>query len=177
MRFEGLLLLAVSLLGIVIYLPTLRNGYVHDDVVVVESNPRITQGLFREALSEPYWPGYGDLSASAPASASASNWRPLATLSLALTHSIAPDSAVLWDHLLNALLHGLLILVLYPLARRFAGAGWPALLAVALFASPDGPDIMADFDREIFSGFSIMLVAAVWLAVLFGLFRRKKVKG
>ncbi|MCH7639032.1 MAG: hypothetical protein IH855_06175 [Bacteroidetes bacterium] len=52
-----------------------------------------------------------------------------------------------------------------------------AFATVALFASPDGPDIMADFDREIFSGFSIMLVAAVWLAVLFGLFRRKKVKG
>jgi len=52
-----------------------------------------------------------------------------------------------------------------------------ALATVALFASPDGPHIMADFDRVIFSGFSIMLVAAVWLAVLFGLFRRKKVKG
>ena len=40
-RFEGLMVLAVSLLGILIYLPTLRNGYVLDDVFVVASNPPI----------------------------------------------------------------------------------------------------------------------------------------
>ena len=52
-----------------------------------------------------------------------------------------------------------------------------AFATIALFASPDGPDIIADFDREIFSGFSAMLVVAVWSAVLFGLFRRKKTDG
>ncbi len=49
-----------------------------------------------------------------------------------------------------------------------------AFATFALFASPDGPDIMTDFDRDIFAGFSKMMVAAVWFAVLFGLFRRKK---
>jgi len=52
-----------------------------------------------------------------------------------------------------------------------------AFATIALFASPDGPDMMADFDRETFAGFSKILVAAGWFAVLFGLFRRKKAEG
>ncbi len=37
-----------------------------------------------------------------------------------------------------------------------------AFATIALFASPDGPDMMADFDRETFAGFSKILVAAGW---------------
>ncbi len=51
-----------------------------------------------------------------------------------------------------------------------------AFATFALFASPDGPDLLADFDREIFPGFSVAVVVAVWSVVLFSLFRRKKVE-
>lgn len=121
--------LIVAALAVVIYLPTLANGYVFDDIPVVHNNPVVRELRYVEAVAGPYWPA---LEGVRPGS---SNWRPLATLSFVIERAVLGVTHPIVHHLINAVLHGLVVLALYPLARRLVGGGWPALAACALFAA------------------------------------------
>jgi tetratricopeptide (TPR) repeat protein len=100
--------LLVALLAIALYLPSLRNGYVFDDGVIVRDNPIVKELRYGQAVTRPYWP--------APEGVDRGGGGPLLA------------------HATNALLYGLVVLALFPLARRLAGRGWPALTACILFA-------------------------------------------
>ena len=115
LRGEGVAALLVALAGALLYVPTVGHGYLLDDLSIVAENPVFLLGHWREALLGPYWPD------QLGQSLGASNWRPLASLSLLLDRELAPGAALPMHHGVNALLHGLLVLALFPLARRFAG--------------------------------------------------------
>lgn len=119
----------VAAAAMVLYLPTRGNGYVLDDVLAVQHNPAIAEGRLVAALTQPYWPSQEG------AAVNASNWRPLATASLALERRLAGADAVRLHHAVNVILHGLSALLLFLVARRLVGSGWPAILACACYAA------------------------------------------
>jgi tetratricopeptide (TPR) repeat protein len=127
-RYDWLAAALIAVLAVAIYLPTLRNGYVFDDEIIVRRNPIVTQEQFGEALTAPYWPALEGITEGAP------NWRPLAVLSLVLDRRV-PGGVPLVHHAVNVMLYGLVVLTLLPVARRLAGRGWPALMALGLFAA------------------------------------------
>ena len=121
------LALLAAVLGAALYTLTLRNGYVFDDVVVVRDNVIVREGRYAEAVTEPFWPrteGVRD----------ASNWRPLATLSLVLERDLFRAATPMVHHAGNVGLYALVVLALFPLARRLTGGDWPAFAACVLFA-------------------------------------------
>jgi hypothetical protein len=127
-RYDWLAAALVAVMAVAIYLPTVRNGYVFDDEVIVRVNPVVADERFGEALTTPYWPALEGITAGA------SNWRPLAVFSFVMDRR-APGGVPLIHHAVNALLHGLVVLALFPIARRLAGRGWPGLVAIGLFAA------------------------------------------
>lgn len=121
------LLIALTIAAAVLYLPTVWNGYTFDDVPVVQANRIVGELDYVAAVVEPYWPPREE------STGGQSNWRPLATLSFLLDRQLlglVPPA----HHLVNAALYGLLVLLVFPLARRLTGGGWTALAACALFA-------------------------------------------
>jgi tetratricopeptide (TPR) repeat protein len=137
-RYERPLAVALAILAALLYVSTLGNGYVFDDLAIVFDNPVVTELRYGEALAGPYWPDREEALAASP------NWRPLATVSFLLERHALGRSSPTVHHALNALLHGLVVLALFPLARRLAGPGWPALAACALFgAHPAHAEVVA----------------------------------
>jgi len=122
---------AIAVVAAALYLGTLGHGYALDDVYIAGENPIVLELRWREAATRPWWPPQQGVDWRA------SNWRPLATLSLLVDRALATslEGAARLHHLGNSLLHGAVVLALLPLARRLAGPGWPALAALALFAA------------------------------------------
>ncbi|MCI0339922.1 MAG: tetratricopeptide repeat protein [Planctomycetales bacterium] len=154
---EWLTAAAIAIAGILLYLGAFGHDYVLDDIPVVRESPILGDSerprgpldpphaepdwlaparLWR-AVSEPWWLDKDGMPVGA------SNWRPLATLSLLLDRAIfgsklerlREGTGAEGMHRVNAVLHGLAVLALFPLARRFAGPGWRAAAAMALFAA------------------------------------------
>ncbi len=137
-RYQWPAAVALAILAALLYAPTLGHGYVFDDLAIVYDNPVVTELRYGEALAGPYWPDREDALAASP------NWRPLASVSFLLERHVLGLSSPTVHHALNALLHGLVVLALFPLARRLAGPGWPALAACALFgAHPAHAEVVA----------------------------------
>ena len=101
-------------------LPSLRNGYVYDDVLLVLQNPRV-HGLAQSGAlwHSSYWPA-GLL------------YRPLTTQLFAFEWALGNGNPLPF-HLVTLLLAALSAALLFRLARRLLPDG-PALLAAALFA-------------------------------------------
>ena len=115
----ALLPLAAAILP---YLATLGGGFVYDDHLLVE--PRSGAEAGGAGVLAPWW---GSVAA-------AGYWRPLATLSFALDRGLlGPGPA--GHHAINLVLHALLALVAWDLARRLIGRAAPALAAACLFAA------------------------------------------
>jgi tetratricopeptide (TPR) repeat protein len=117
---------AAFLLGALLYLPTARNGFVFDDIDVVQKNPLAQDPSALGAIfGTHYWAGLqptGNL------------YRPLTILSFALNHAIT-GAAPAGFHVVNALLHGVAAALVVALA---SGLGWSAAGALAaglLFAA------------------------------------------
>jgi hypothetical protein len=109
--------------AVLLYLPTVRFGYVQDDRAIVVANPAAhSVGAALRAFDQPYWPPPGE----------AGLYRPLSILSLAIDWSISAGRPG-WLHLANALWHGLAcVLVVLVLARWLPV--WPAVAAGLVFA-------------------------------------------
>ena len=112
-------LVFVFLAAVLLYLPTVRYGYVQDDRAIVVSNPAAhSVGAALGAFDDPYW----------PRESGAGLYRPVTILSFAVDWTLSGGRAG-WLHLVNALWHGvvtvLLVLVLArwlpPLAAAAAG--------------------------------------------------------
>ncbi|HET9386276.1 MAG TPA: hypothetical protein VFO67_14105 [Gemmatimonadales bacterium] len=107
------------LAAVLLYLPTARYGYVQDDRAIVVSNPAAHSiGAALRAFDDPYW----------PPESGAGLYRPVTILSFAIDWTVSGGSAG-WLHVMNALWHGLvtvlLVLILFrwlpPLGAAAAG--------------------------------------------------------
>src|SRR5882672_4740976 len=112
------------LAAIVLYLPTVRYGFVQDDRAIIASNPAahsIVAAL--RAFDDPYW----------PPESGAGLYRPATILSYAVDWSLSGGSAG-WLHLMNAVWHSLAtFLVMLALARWVPEPG--VLAAGLVFAA------------------------------------------
>ena len=118
------LTLLVFVAAVVLYLPSLRYGFVQDDRSIIVSNPAAHAiGRALGAFDEPYW----------PVESGAGLYRPVTILSYAVDWTLAGGSPA-WMHLVNALLHGfatlLFALVLARWLPPLAAAGAGLLFAV-----------------------------------------------
>ncbi len=116
-------LLAVFAVAVALYLPTVRYQYVQDDRAIIVANPAAhSVGAAIRAFAEPYW----------PAPSEAGLYRPATIVAFAIDWELSGGQAG-WFHLANALLHGLVaVLVVIVLARWLPPAG--ALVAGLVFA-------------------------------------------
>ncbi|MBI3089856.1 MAG: tetratricopeptide repeat protein [Candidatus Tectomicrobia bacterium] len=115
--------LALFLLALLVYLPSLRNGFVYDDWAVVVQNEHLrTAWRWRNLVSRGYFEAAGELS-----------YRPLVTLSYRL-------DSLLWGlrpagfHLTNTLLHALVALTFFSLLLACRLPTSAAVAAAVLFA-------------------------------------------
>lgn len=106
------------LVAIVLYLPTIRYGFVQDDRAIIASNPAAHSiGAALRAFDDPYW----------PPESGAGLYRPATILSYAVDWMLSGGSPG-WLHLMNALWHGLAtLLAVLVLTRWFS----PVAAAVA----------------------------------------------
>ncbi|MCI0339923.1 MAG: tetratricopeptide repeat protein [Planctomycetales bacterium] len=135
MAREWVWISAIAAGAAALYLPAANYGLILDDRPIVVENPVVREGDLAAALTRPWWPVPERVVQQAP------NWRPLTTLTLHLQYAmlanvppIPEPPPTLPFHLANILLYGGVVAALAPLARRLAGPGPPARLALLLFA-------------------------------------------
>ena len=120
----------VALSAIVIYLPTLRFGFVYDDDIQVLDNPAIGSWKYLAAyFLKPiagFYPGF----------TSAHYYRPVFFLWLRLNYFLFQKQAWGW-HLTNTLLHAIVcVLVLKVLRSYFSQSKWPFFGALLFVVHP-----------------------------------------
>lgn len=96
-------------LAVLLYLPTVRYGFVQDDRAIVVANPASHNvGAALRAFDDPYW----------PAESGAGLYRPLTVVTYAVDWTLSGGRAG-WFHFTNALWHGLATLLLTLLLTRW----------------------------------------------------------
>jgi len=109
-------LLFVFFAAVLLYLPTVRYGYVQDDRAIIVSNPAAhSVGAALRAFDDPYW----------PRESGAGLYRPVTILAFATDWTLSGGRAG-WFHVVNALWHGLVTVLLVMVLVR-----WLPLLAAA----------------------------------------------
>jgi len=148
----------LAVLGALLYAGTTGHGYTLDDVLVVRDNVVISEGRAWDALSKPYWPE--------ELKTGASNWRPLATLLWTVERGVAGARGALpLYHGLNAVLHGLVVLACFPLARRILRGVGGAWIVCALFAvHPAHTEAVAPVvgRADLLAGLGVLLTLECW---------------
>jgi len=110
--------LLVLLLAVVPYLNSLANGFAFDDPDVVRDNPMVTENPPTALLTAVYYPG--------------ALYRPLTFLTYVANHRV--DAGAFGYHLVNVVLHALVTLAVFLLARRLLDSLLAATVAASLFA-------------------------------------------
>ena len=116
-------LMAVVLLAAGLYVNTLPNDFVNDDIEVVVTNTAAQHLDLGTIFGTPSWWGRFR-----------NGYRPLATLSYAINHAVSGPRPTAY-HATNGFLHALVGVLVFLLLRRLSGAEWPALLAALLFVA------------------------------------------
>lgn len=116
--------LLAALVGVVLYLPSLRYDFTYDDREIIRENPRI-RDLKTPAryLATSWW----------DSPEKSREYRPATMASFALNHAVAGLKAAPY-HAVNILLHGLACALLWLLIVRFFASPPLALAASLLFA-------------------------------------------
>jgi len=117
--------LGVALLALAAYATAIPNGFAQDDGRLIEGNPLIRSlenlpALFATDLFNGAYPA-------------AMYYRPLVVASFALEYAVAGPTPFL-HHLTNVLLHALICVLVYALAKRLFASQSLALVAAGLFA-------------------------------------------
>lgn len=121
---------AVGAAALLVYLPSLSNGFAYDAATLVEADERVhTLARPWRLLLAPYWP-FGEENLAL--------YRPWVTLSFAVDWALFRGQA--WGfHLSNALAHALAsVLLFFLLARLFPGVPGPGAPASSPTPSPGG---------------------------------------
>jgi tetratricopeptide (TPR) repeat protein len=135
---RAVLPVALGLLAVLVYIPTLSHDFVYDDRALIEQNPllkslRSIPTLFVTDL----WSGVGPShSADGIARDQGSlhrRYRPLPMASYALNHALG-ESRPLGYHLVNVLLHAATSVLVYLVALELRWSPAGAILAGVLFA-------------------------------------------
>lgn len=109
-------LLVVFFAAVLLYVPTAWYGYVQDDRAIIVSNPAAhSVGAALGAFDDPYW----------PRESGAGLYRPVTILSFAIDWALSGGRPG-WLHLMNALWHGVVTVLLVLALLR-----WLPLLAAA----------------------------------------------
>lgn len=118
------MLLAVALVAIVVYLPSIFNGFAYDDIAVLQNDARIhTLKNLAKVFAQPYWADRGREFAI---------YRPLTSFSFAIDWFVSREYPM-WFHIVNVLWHaGACVLLLLVLAELFPPVA--ALAGALLFA-------------------------------------------
>jgi hypothetical protein len=102
-------LIVVFVAAVALYLPTSRYGFVQDDRAIIASNPAAhSVGAALAAFDDPYWPRETE----------AGLYRPITILSYAIDWTISGGRPG-WMHIMNALLHGLVTVLLVAVLARW----------------------------------------------------------
>lgn len=123
-------LLLVSLVAAVVYLPALRYDLVWDDSRLVTDNPAVTGQDPAAAFRHGYWPA--GLESLSPDQAAA--WRPLSTLSFWAQHRLFGPGPFA-GHLINVLLHIAVSVLVTLVIWELLHSGVWAVLGGLLFAT------------------------------------------
>ncbi len=116
--------LVVAAVGVLAYANTIPNGFTLDDIPMVRDNPEIVAVAgIPSQFSKPYWPG----------EVASGLYRPITISSYAINRALTGPGAAGF-HAVNALLHGLVCLAVWFVARRAGTHYGTALLAGLLFA-------------------------------------------
>jgi Flp pilus assembly protein TadD len=116
----------LALLGTLLYIGTVRNQFVLDDVTAIRDNPIVHRFDAAEIFTSDYWTGYhGD---------HAGLYRPLTVLTFAANYAVSGRNPFSY-HLFNAILHGLVVLVVFRVIRRATREPGLAALAALIFAT------------------------------------------
>jgi hypothetical protein len=123
--------LAVALLALLVFSPSLAIGFRLDDTFQIERNHAVRSFDLEAIFTQGYWENVRDPGfAFDPRS---DLWRPLTTLSIACTHALFGLSAFAF-HAENLLLHAASAALVVALLRRWKRSELEAWLAGALFA-------------------------------------------
>ncbi|MBK9384360.1 MAG: hypothetical protein IPN34_06000 [Planctomycetes bacterium] len=123
--------LVVALLALLVFAPSLWIGFRLDDTFQIERNPAVRDFDLGAIFGRGYWANVSDPGfAFDPRS---DLWRPLTTLSVAVTHALR-GLAPLPYHVENLLLHALSSALVVLLLRRWGRSELEAWIAGALFA-------------------------------------------
>ncbi|MEZ4417454.1 MAG: tetratricopeptide repeat protein [Gemmatimonadota bacterium] len=115
-----------ALIGCLVFVNALRNGYAYDDQHIVVDNELIhSLDTFGEALTQPYWPNREGKGLGL--------WRPFATATYALVWNAFGGSALPF-HILNVGLHGVVTGLTAVLVTTLTGAPVAGLLGGLVFA-------------------------------------------
>ena len=116
----------LALLGTLLYIGTVRNQFVLDDETAVRDNPIVHRLDLVEIFTSDYWAGYhGDR---------AGLYRPLTVLTFAVNYAIGGRHPFSY-HLVNAILHGLVVLMLFRVIEHATRKRPLAVLGALIFAS------------------------------------------
>lgn len=112
---------ALTLIVVLVYWPSLGNGFVFDDAPYVSQNAQIQQGI---SLASVKWAFTGIHGA---------NWHPLTSISHMVDFALFELNPV-GHHAVNLLFHLANTLLLMFLLTRLTRAFWPSVFVAALFA-------------------------------------------
>jgi tetratricopeptide (TPR) repeat protein len=118
-----------ALAALLLFLPVLGAGFVHDDVVLLRDNPNIRSlGGIAQGFTQPYWEIAAD-----PRAHVGGFYRPLGVTAFVLLHAVGGGSPLPF-HLASLLLHAAVSALVAVLALRLGWRPLAAGLAGALFA-------------------------------------------
>ncbi len=116
----------LALLGTLLYISTVRNQFVLDDETAVRDNPIVHRFDPVEIFTSDYWAGYhGDRSGL---------YRPLTVLTFAVNYAVGGQDPFSY-HLTNAILHGLVVLLVFRVIALATMEHRLAALGALIFAT------------------------------------------
>lgn len=129
-RLTIALTVAVAALGVLVFLPAIRGGWIYDDQILIADNPY--------AHSLQWWPRYWvtdfwNVSEEVVRFGTRiAYWRPLISTSYGVDWYLGGGSPLTY-HITNYVLQGLVGALAFTALRRWLGATWPAFVVAVLF--------------------------------------------
>lgn len=132
-------------LSVLVYAPSLWNGFVYDDLIHIVNNPRV-QSLkaFLQSLGEPTFPG--------------NLYRPVLYASYQIQNSLGLGGSFFF-HLGNVLLHGLVGCAAFVLFCPLFGSSRALCAAILFILNPFGVEVVANVSgrAELLAALSVLL--------------------
>ncbi|MBI5866056.1 MAG: tetratricopeptide repeat protein [Planctomycetes bacterium] len=123
-----------ALLGILCFFTSLFGGFVRDDVLMIERNPRIQHPAdFRAIWMTDWWQTLSDAGHATPSADRDRLYRPLSLYTFAVQYAVHGMNPFLF-RLANVILHGLACALVWKFVLRLFDSHASAALAACLFA-------------------------------------------